>query len=85
MIALYALTPSLKWQRGSLYASTYVRRHFTVLVGVLLLMLAWSFRLDMYALLLDGSGADGAFSYVDYRVGIPGNLDSRADHARPRR
>ena len=56
VIALYALTPSLKWQRGSLYASTYVRRHFTVLVGVLLLMLAWSFRLDMYALLLDGSG-----------------------------
>jgi uncharacterized protein len=74
VIALYALTPSLKWQRGSLYASTYVRRHFTVLVGVLLLMLAWSFRLDMYALLLDGSGVDGAFSYVDYRVGIPGNL-----------
>ena len=74
VILLYALTPSLKWQRGSLYASTYVRRHFTVLAGVLLLMLAWSFRLDMYALLLDGSGADGAFSYVDHRVGIPGDL-----------
>lgn len=74
VIALYALTPSLKWQRGSLYASTYVRRHFTVIVGALLLLLAWSFRLDMYALLLDGTGTDGAFGYVDYRVGIPGDL-----------
>lgn len=74
VIALYALTPSLKWQRGSLYASTYVRRHFTMLVGVLLLMLAWSFRLDMYGLLLNGSGVDGAFGYVDYRVGVTGDL-----------
>src|SRR5689334_22386395 len=74
VIALYALTPSLKWQRGSLYASTYVRRHFTVIVGALLLLLAWSFRLDMYALLLDGTGPDGAFGYVDFRVGIPGDL-----------
>jgi uncharacterized membrane protein (UPF0182 family) len=74
VIALYALTPSLKWQRGSLYVSTYVRRHFTVIVGVLLAMLAWSFRLDMYALLLDGSGPERAFGYVDHRVGIPGDL-----------
>jgi uncharacterized protein len=74
VIALYALTPSLKWQRGSLHASTYVRRHFTVIIGVLLLMLAWSFRLDMYALLLDGTGPDGSFGYVDHHVGIPGDL-----------
>jgi hypothetical protein len=74
VIALYALTPSLKWQQGSLRASSYVRRHFTVIIGVLLLMLAWSFRLDMYALLLDGTGPDGAFGYVDHKVGIPGDL-----------
>src|SRR5262245_21247389 len=74
VIALYALTPSLKWQQGSLRASTYVRRHFTVIIGVLLLMLAWSFRLDMYALLLDGTGPDGVFGYVDHKVGIPGDL-----------
>jgi uncharacterized membrane protein (UPF0182 family) len=74
VIALYALTPSLKWQRGTIYATAYVRRHFTVLVGVLLLMLAWSFRLDMYSLLLDGSGPDGAFGYVDSRVGTIGDL-----------
>jgi uncharacterized membrane protein (UPF0182 family) len=74
VVALYALTPSLKWQRGALYASGYVRRHFTVLVGVLLLLLAWSFRLDMYALLIDGSGAEHAFTWADYRVAVPGDL-----------
>ena len=74
VMLLYALTPSLRWQRGSLYASVYVRRHFTVLVGVVLLLLSWSFRLDMYALLTSGSGADGAFTYIDHRVGLPGNL-----------
>lgn len=75
VILLYALTPSLKWQRGaSLYASTYVRRHLTVLVGILLLLLAWSYRLDMYALLIGGSGELGAFAYVDHHVGVPGDL-----------
>jgi len=74
VVLIYALTPSLKFQRGSLYASTYVRRHLTVLVGVLLLMLAWSFRLDMYSLVVDGGGIDGAFSYTDYRIGVSGDL-----------
>ncbi len=73
VVLLYALTPSLKWQRGSLYASAYVRRHSTVLAGLLLLLLAWSFRLDMYSLLTDGSGPDGGFGFVDHRVGIPGD------------
>ncbi len=74
VILLYALTPSLKWQRAGLYASTYVRRHFTVLAGFVLLMLAWGFRLDMYSLVIDGGGIDGAFSFVDHRVGVTGDL-----------
>lgn len=74
VLFLYALTPSLRWDRGTLYVSAYVRRHVMVLAGVLLLMLAWSYRLDMYSLLLDGSGPDGAFTYVDHVVGIPGSL-----------
>jgi uncharacterized membrane protein (UPF0182 family) len=44
VVALYALTPSLRFGRGKLYVSTYVRRHLTVLGGVVLLILAWSFR-----------------------------------------
>lgn len=74
IVLLYALTPSLRFERGSLYLSTYVRRHFTVLLGVMLLLLAWSFRLDMYGLLSNGSGPDGAFTFVDHRVGVPANL-----------
>jgi len=74
VILLYALTPSLKWERRRFEASGYVKRHLTVLAGVILLMAAWSFRLDMYSLLAEGSGVDAAFSYVDHRVGIPGDL-----------
>jgi uncharacterized protein len=74
VVALYALTPSLRLARGKLYVSTYVRRHLTVLGGVLLLLLAWSFRLDMYSVLSSGSGTGGAFTFVDHRVAIPGDL-----------
>ena len=74
VVLLYALTPSLKWQRGSMYASAYVRRHMTMLVGVLLLLLAWSFRLDMYGLLIDGSGTEHAFSWVDHHVNVTADL-----------
>jgi uncharacterized protein len=71
---LYALTPSLRWEQGGLYVSGYVRRHFAMLAGVLLLLLAWHYRLEMYTLLGEGSAADGAFTYIDHRVGIPANL-----------
>jgi uncharacterized membrane protein (UPF0182 family) len=74
VVGLYALTPSLRLARGKLYVSTYVRRHLTVLGGILLLLLAWSFRLDMYRLLSHGSGVEGAFTFVDHRVAIPGDL-----------
>ena len=74
VILLYALTPSLRWRSGSLHVSGYVRRHLTVLVGVVLLMTAWSFRLDMYSLLSSGSGPDGLFGYVDHHVAVPGDL-----------
>ena len=33
VMLLYALTPSLRWRRGSLYVSMYVRRHVAVIVG----------------------------------------------------
>ena len=74
VVLLYALTPSLRWRSGSLHVSAYVRRHLTVLAGVVLLMTAWSFRLDMYSLLSSGSGPDGLFGYVDHRVAVPGDL-----------
>ena len=48
VIFFYALTPSLRWDRGALYVSHYVRRHLAALGAVLLLLLAWSYRLDIY-------------------------------------
>jgi uncharacterized membrane protein (UPF0182 family) len=74
VVGLYALTPSLRLGRRKFYVSTYVRRHLTVLGGVLLLLLAWNFRLDMYRLLSSGSGANAAFTFVDHRVAIPGDI-----------
>jgi len=74
VVLLYALTPSLRWDRRTLYVSGYVRRHLVMLGGVMLLLLAWSYRLDDYHLLLDGSGPAGLFTSVDHRVGIPGSL-----------
>ena len=70
VLFLYALTPSLRWERGTLHVSGYVRRHLTVLACCFLLLLAWSYRLDGFQLLLEGSGTDGAFSYVDRQFGL---------------
>ncbi|HUQ18729.1 MAG TPA: UPF0182 family protein, partial [Gemmatimonadaceae bacterium] len=74
VIGLYALTPSLKWERGSFHFSTHVRRHLSVLGGLFLLAMAWSYRLDMYHLLINGTGEGGAFSYLDHQWLIPAYL-----------
>jgi len=74
VVFLYALTPSLRWEEGQLHVSGHVRRHFSALAAVLLLLLAWSYRLDAYGLLLEGTGPLGALSAIDHRVGIPANL-----------
>lgn len=71
VIFLYALTGSLRWEEGRLHVSGYVRRHLFWLGATLLLLLAWSYRLDAYGLLHRGSGASGAFSAVDHRIGLP--------------
>ena len=71
---LYALTPSLRWEQGRLRVTGYVRRHMFALGGLFLLLLAWSYRLDAFRLLLQGSGDNGAFVALDHRVGIPANL-----------
>ena len=70
VLFLYALTPGLKWERGTLHVSAYVRRHLSVIASLLLVLLAWSYRLDGYQLLLDGSGPDGEFLSVDRQVGL---------------
>ena len=74
VVVMYALTPSLRWERGTLHVSAYVRRHFTILGAVLLFVLAWSYRLSMYRLLSVGGGTGGVFTELDHRVIIPATL-----------
>lgn len=74
VVLLYALTPSLRWEGRQLYVSSYVRRHFMILGGVLMLVLAWSYRLDMYRLVAMGEGTGGVFTAVDHRVLVPATL-----------
>lgn len=68
---LYALTPGMRWEAGRLRLSQYARRHLLVLGAVLLVILAWSYRLDEFRTMFDGNGVGGAFSYVDHKAMIP--------------
>lgn len=74
VIALYGLTPSLRWDRGHLHVSKHVRRHFTILGGALLLLVAWSYRIGMYRLIAEGGGTGGVFTAVDHLVRVPAML-----------
>ena len=74
VVVLYALTSSLRWERGGLRVSTYVRRHLTALGVLLLLLLAWNYRLDGYNVLVSGGGPNGTFTSTDHRVAIPVSL-----------
>jgi uncharacterized protein len=74
VVVLYALTPSLRWEQGGLYVSGYVRRHLAMLAGILLLVLAWHYRLEMYTILGHGGTTENGFTYVHHRVTIPASL-----------
>jgi uncharacterized membrane protein (UPF0182 family) len=71
VIMLYALTPSVHLEHGRLHVSTWVRRHFAIYSAVLLLLIAWGYRLDAFDLLLRGSGAREAFTSFDHQVLYP--------------
>ena len=74
VIGLYALTPSLRWERGTFHLSAHVRRHLAVLGALFLFVMAWSYRLDGYHLLMHGTGPNGTFSYFDHQWLIPAYL-----------
>jgi hypothetical protein len=71
---LYALTRSLRLEGRRFRATTHVRRHLSVLAALVLLLLAWSYRLDAYDLFLAGSGPGGAFVSADRLVAQPADL-----------
>ncbi len=67
---LYALTRSLRVDGRRIAASTHVRRHLSVLGAMVLCLLAWSYRLDGFDLLRQGSGPDGLFLRLDHVVSL---------------
>jgi uncharacterized membrane protein (UPF0182 family) len=74
VVILYSLTPGLRWERVGVRMSAHVRRHLSVLAALLLFITMWSYRLESYDLLLNGSGERGAFSYADHQWLLPGLL-----------
>ncbi len=71
VLLLYALTPSLRVDRGHLHVSTRARRHFAVYTAILLLLVAWGYRLDAFDLFIHGSGPREAFVAFDHQVRFP--------------
>ena len=74
VLMVYALTPNLRWDRGTMHVSPHVRRHLSVLSGCVLLVLAWSYRLDAFETLLGERGPTGAWSWVDHNVYVPARV-----------
>lgn len=50
IVALYAMTPSLRLQWGRVHVSAYCRRHLGALAAVGLIIVAWQWRLDLVTL-----------------------------------
>jgi len=74
VVVMYALTPSLRWTRGSIRITAYARRHISVLGALLLLLAAWGFRLDAFTTLVDGSGPAGALTRIDRVWIVPADV-----------
>ena len=71
VMLLYGLTPSVQVKRGQMHVSTWVRRHFALYSAVLLLLVAWGYRIDAFELLIHGSGARETFVAFDHLVLYP--------------
>lgn len=70
VIVLYAVTRSLRMEGRRIIATTHARRHLTALGSLMLLLLAWSYRLDGYDLMRYGSGSEGLFLRIDHLVAV---------------
>lgn len=77
VVALYAVTPSIRWDSNGLYVSAWVRRHLGILGGIAIGLIAWDWRLDRFALITEGGTttslfeAPAAFTSYDHRVLLP--------------
>lgn len=67
VVVLYAITRSLRWTPRGLHAAAYVRRHISILGALLLLLLAWGYRLERLLLPVN-LGPKGYFGPVEQRM-----------------
>ena len=70
----YVLTRGIGTDGRLLRVSRHARRHVTALGAILLVLIAWSYRLDGFDRLIFGSGTAGEFGFADHRVGLPGGI-----------
>jgi len=70
----YVLTRGVGTDGRALRVTRHARRHITVMGAMLLLLIAWSYRIDGFDRLVLGTGGDGAFGFADHRVGLPGGI-----------
>jgi len=67
VVVLYGLTPSLSWTGGRFRITTHARRHIAVLGAMLVLFVAWGFRLDTYDLIVAAPHGGGYFTAFDHQ------------------
>ncbi len=70
----YVLTRGIGTDGRAVRVTRHARRHLTVLGATLLVLIAWSYRIDGFARLVHGSGGDGVFGFADHRIGLPGGI-----------
>jgi uncharacterized protein len=67
----YLATGAVRWTEAGPRVTPPARRHLGVLGGLLFGVLAWSFWLDRYELLMTGQGIGGALGYTDVAARLP--------------
>jgi uncharacterized protein len=72
--ASYVATSAIRVVDGRPIVSPAARRHLGVLVALFLVVLAWSFWLDRYAIIIAGQGVAQALGYTDASARLPGKL-----------
>lgn len=74
---LYGATPSIRWTSAGPYLSTWVRRHLSLIGGLIIGLIGWGWHIDRYERLSPGSGVwldattEAVFSAFDYRIALP--------------
>lgn len=69
--AVYYLDGAVSFIQGEARISPNVRTHLSVLLGVLMLVKAWDYRLDQYGLLLEARGVLFGAGFTDVHARLP--------------